>query len=333
MAGTLTLAILSDIHYASAAEIARGNNYEFNGLKNPLIRVLLKGFRHFVWLRNPLNQNDLLDAFLAESGSADYVVLNGDYSCDSGFVGVSDDAACESARECLSKVRSRFGERMLAIMGDHELGKFSLVGSRGGMRCASYERARQELGLNGFWQLRLGRYVLIGVASSIVALPAFEAEIIPAERASWEELRQSHLSQIRACFAGLQPGDRVLLFCHDPTALPYLMAEEAVRARLEQIEQTVVGHLHSNLVLWNSRLLAGMPTIGFFGKPIERMTAALNRARDWKAFRVRLCPALAGIQLLKDGGYYLARLDLEATQPVQFIFQPLAPAPAKKVWD
>jgi hypothetical protein len=324
MAGTMTVAILSDIHYASAAEIARGRDYEFQGIQNPFTRVLLKAFRHFIWLRNPLKQNDLLEAFLEQSGPVDYVVLNGDYSCDSGFVGVSDDASCQSARECLNKVRSRFDGRVLAIMGDHELGKFSLIGSRGGMRRASYDRARQDLGLDGFWQLRLGRYVLMGVASSIVALPEFLAETIPEDRGAWEELRQAHLAQIGAAFASLEPEDLVLLFCHDPTALPYLGLEESVRERLPQIEQTVVGHLHSNLVLWNSRLLAGMPTIGFLGQPVRRMTAALNRARDWKAFRVRLCPSLAGIELLKDGGYFLARLDLDGNQPVQFDFEPLA---------
>jgi hypothetical protein len=192
------------------------------------------------------------------------------------------------------------------------------------MRRASYDRARQDLGLDGFWQLRLGRYVLMGVASSIVALPEFLAETIPEDRGAWEELRQAHLAQIGAAFASLEPEDLVLLFCHDPTALPYLGLEESVRERLPQIEQTVVGHLHSNLVLWNSRLLAGMPTIGFLGQPVRRMTAALNRARDWKAFRVRLCPSLAGIELLKDGGYFLARLDLDGNQPVQFDFEPLA---------
>ncbi len=93
MAATITLAIVSDIHYASAAEQARGNDYELRGIANPLLRRLLATWRHFVWQRAPLHQNYLLENFLARAGAADFGIANGDYSCNSGFVGVSDDAA------------------------------------------------------------------------------------------------------------------------------------------------------------------------------------------------------------------------------------------------
>jgi hypothetical protein len=53
------------------------------------------------------------------------------------------------------------------------------------------------------------------------------------------------------------------------------------------------------------------------------MSAALHEARYWKPFNVRLCPSLAGIELLKDGGYYTAELDAEARQPAWFRFHPL----------
>jgi hypothetical protein len=99
MPRTATLVVLSDIHYASAAEKARGNDYELQGIANPLHRLLLKAFRRFIWLRHPLEQNGLLDAFLKRAGDAACVVANGDYSCDTAFVGVIDDAACQSARE------------------------------------------------------------------------------------------------------------------------------------------------------------------------------------------------------------------------------------------
>ena len=36
-----TIAILSDVHYACAAERAIGNDYEFRSLTNPLVRVLM----------------------------------------------------------------------------------------------------------------------------------------------------------------------------------------------------------------------------------------------------------------------------------------------------
>jgi hypothetical protein len=324
MARGFTLAILSDIHYASAAEQARGDDYEHRGVANAPVRLLLRAHRRFFWLHRPLRQNHLLDRFIERAGAVDYVVANGDYSCDSAFVGVSDDAACQSARECLARLRDRFSDRVRATLGDHELGKFSLVGARGGMRLASYRRAQQELGLDPFWRLDLGRYVLMGLTSSLVALPAFEPYTLPAERAGWEQLRDGHLAEIRAAFSALTPERRILLFCHDPTALPYLWREEAVRARAAQIEQTIIGHLHSNLILWKSRVLAGMPVIRAFGHSARRMSAALSEARSWKPFHVRLCPSLFGIELLKDGGFLKAELDADAARPARFQFHPLA---------
>jgi hypothetical protein len=113
------------------------------------------------------------------------------------------------------------------------------------------------------------------------------------------------------------------LFCHDPTALPFLWREEAVRKRAVQIEQTFIGHLHSPLYFWNSRRLAGMPVINFLGPNVRRMTRALHEARIWKHFRVRLCPSLAGIELLKDGGYYTVTLDAEGEAAAVYRFHPL----------
>jgi hypothetical protein len=320
----VTLAILSDIHYASAAEQARGPDYEFRSVTNPLIRLLARTFRHFVWLHYPLKQNHLLDQFLERAGAADYVIANGDYSCDSAFVGVSDDAACQSAKECLGKLRHRFGGRFRANFGDHELGKLSLVGALGGMRLASYQRARRELGLEPFWQMAVGGHVLIGLTSSLVALPVFEPDTLPEEREEWSRLREEHMAEIRAAFSALNPRQRVLLLCHDPTALPFLWREEAVRLRLPQIEQTIIGHLHSNLLLWKSRLLAGLPPIRFLGHSAKRMSTALSEARHWKPFRVRLCPSLAGIELLKDGGFLTAELDATTPRPARFRVHRLA---------
>src|SRR5215216_483066 len=101
MSRQLSLAVVSDTHYASPAEQARGRNYELEHVRQPLLRAALKAHRHFVWLRDPLHQNHLLDVFLEKAAAADYVIANGDYSCNSAFVGVSDDAARQSARECL----------------------------------------------------------------------------------------------------------------------------------------------------------------------------------------------------------------------------------------
>lgn len=321
--GTCTLGILSDIHYAAAAEQARGHDFELRAVPNPRARALARFYRHYLWLREPLHKNHLLDQFLEQAADFDYVIANGDYSCNTAFVGLSDDAACQSVMECVGKLRQRFGTRLRLNFGDHELGKIPMFAAYGGLRLASWRRAREEVGLDPFWRLEIGRYILIGFVSTLVALPSCEADMLPAERPEWERLRAEHLAEIRRAFDALQPGQRVLLFCHDPTALPYLWREESVRVKLPQVEQTIIGHLHSNLLLWTSRLVAGMPPVRFLGRTAARLSSALNQARYWRPFNVRLCPALAGVELLKDGGFCTLELDPEARQPSRFRFHPL----------
>ncbi len=308
--------VVSDIHYASAAEKARGS-VELKAIGNPLLRGLVRSYRYFIWRRDPFAHNHLLPRFTESAGEADLVVANGDYSCDTAFVGVCDDAAFESARSCLAELRVRFGPAFRATMGDHELGKMSLFGGHGGLRLASWRRAQEGLCLEPFWVDAIGRYRLIGVASSVVALPVFESEALSEERAEWDEIRREHVDRIRGAFGSLEPGQRVVLFCHDPTALPFLWEDPVIRSRLGQLDATIIGHLHSGLFLWNSHVLSGMPTITFLGNSIRRMSAALRRARLWRPFRVQLCPALAGIELLKDGGYLRISLDPSAQRPLE----------------
>lgn len=321
--GDMTVAILSDIHYAGPAERARGEDYELRVIANPLLRAMARSYRHLVWMRHPLEQGRQLDRFLADVPPVDVLVANGDYSCDSHFVGVSDPAAFQSAQECLGKLRSKFGDRAWFTVGDHELGKLTLFGGKGGMRLASWHCATQQLGLKPFWQLAVGRYLLVGVASPLIALPACRPDVLPEEWPEWLQLREAHLAEIRAAFDALRPEQRVLLFCHDPTALPFLAQEDAVRRRLSQIEQTVLGHLHTHLILWKSRVLSGIPVIRFLGRNVRRFTAALHDANHWWPFHVRLCPALSGIELLNDGGYYTALIDPEAQRLARFTFHPL----------
>jgi hypothetical protein len=313
-----TIAIVSDIHYASAAEQARGNDYEFRGIDSPFARLLLRFFRYFIWQRQPLGRNYLLDRFLVQTSNADHLIANGDYSCNSGFVGISDDAAFQSAQECLGKLRAQFGANMRATFGDHELGKIGFFNGKGGMRLASWRRARADLGLEPFWRLEIGRYVLMGVTSSLIALPIFQADTLPAELEDWHRLRAEHFAEIRSAFNALEPGQTVLIFCHDPTALPFLWDEPDIRSRLGQVEQTIIGHLHSNLVFWKSRLLAGVPRITFLGHTTTRFTSALRDGRRWRPFKVRLCPALAGIELTKSAGYLVALLDPDKKVKARF---------------
>jgi hypothetical protein len=321
--GDKIVAILSDIHYAGPSECARGEDYELHVIANPLLHAVARAYRHRIWMRHPLDQGRQLDRFLAEVEPVDCLVANGDYTCDTAFVGVSDPAALESAQECLGKLRGKFGDRAWFTLGDHELGKLTLFGGRGGLRLASWHRATQQLGLQPFWKFDIGNYVLMGVPSPLLALPANRPEALPEEWPEWQRLREAHLAKIRAAFDALQPQQRVLLFCHDPTALPFLGREDAVRRRLPQIEQTILGHLHTRLILWKSRVLSGIPPVHFLGRSVSRMTAALNEAHHWWPFRVRLCPALSGTELLNDGGYYIVKIDPEANRPAQFTFQPL----------
>lgn len=314
MPGECTIAIVSDIHYAAAAEKARGET-EYVVIHNPLLRLATRAFRHYIWLRDPLAHNHRLDLFLEAAGTPDCVVGIGDFAIDTAFVGVSDEATCASARECLTRLREQFGSRFHAVIGDHELGKMSLFGGAGGLRLASWEKVESELGLQPFWNVALGHYRLMGVASSLVALPVYEPETLPGERERWQQLRAAHLADIRSAFAALRPEERVLLFCHDPTALPFLWREKEVQVRLDQVEQTFIGHLHSGLILWKSQRLAGMPAIRFLGNSIRRMSTALNEARHWRPFKVRLCPSLSGIELLKDGGFLTVQVDPLAHRP------------------
>ncbi|MEW6160287.1 MAG: hypothetical protein AB1813_22870 [Verrucomicrobiota bacterium] len=314
---TRRLLVLSDIHYACDAERQRGN-YEVDAIPQPLRRLAVRLYRHFIWLRHPFSHNHLVDRFIAGAGEADMVIANGDYSCDSAFIGVGDPASCQSARECLGKLRAGFGERFHATIGDHELGKVSLAGGAGGMHLKSWHVTQKDLRLRPFWRIEAGNYVLIGVTSSVIALPVFEVETLPEEREEWRCVRDEHLAEIRKVFASLKSNQRVLLFCHDPTALPFLGREEAVRDKLPQIEQTIIGHLHSELIYWQSRALAGIPPVHFLGRTVRRNTTALNQARHWRPFKVRLCRSLAGIELLKDGGYFEILLDEAGDSPAQF---------------
>jgi hypothetical protein len=192
------------------------------------------------------------------------------------------------------------------------------------MRLESWRRVRQDLGIPGLWKLEIGRYLLLGVVSSLIALPVYEPDTLPEERSEWNKLRAEHLGEIRNTFESLQPDQKVLLFCHDPTALPFLGQEPAVRERLGRIEQTIIGHLHSRLILRQSRLLCGMPRITFMGHTARRLSTALREARHWRPFKVTLCPSLAGIELLKDGGFLTARLDPHGGRPAEFEFHPVA---------
>ncbi len=281
---------------------------------------MIRAFRHTIWLRHPFAHNHLLDFFLHNSLKLqpDWVVANGDYSCDTRFIGVSDPASLESAGMALGKIRDRHGARFRAVLGDHELGKTSLAGEKGGPRLASYAAACEKLHLEPFWKLCLGPYVVLGITSTLAAWDIYEPEALSEERPQWTQLQHQHNELVSEAFTDLRPEEKVVLFCHDPSALPFLWRLPAVRQRMEQIEISVIGHLHTHLVFWKSRVLAGMPAIRCLGTAIRRMSTALREARQWQPFKPKLCPSLAGSELLKDGAYASLVLDLSGRAPAQF---------------
>lgn len=316
--GPVRLALASDIHFAGPIEQARGEDTDLRRIPNRLQRAALRAWRHWFWMRHPLGNNALLDLFLAQARAAgcDRAVVNGDYAADTASLGLSDPGTYESARLCLGKLRAAFPRRLHLVLGDHELGKLSFFGHYGGLRWESWQRATNQLGLHSFWTSDLGVYRLIAVTSTLVALPLFASDMLPEERPLWEETRAVHLGLITQAFETTASTRRILLFCHDPSALPFLESLPAVRQRLDRIELTVIGHLHSEWILWKSRLLAGMPRLPWFGTSIERMSSALRRARTWQRFHVRLCPSLAGIQIERGGGWVLLELDPTGRKPL-----------------
>lgn len=267
-------------------------------------RVLAGMYRRHVWLADPMAHNHWLPEILARESDAWRVMAVGDFTLDTAFVGVSDDAALESAAEALSELRAKPGRWVRCVIGDHELGKKSLVGGVGGPRWRSLERCEAELGLPRLWHEDLPGWRWIGVTSTLVAWPVFRPEALNGELGRWEHAHREHLAEIDALFAGaMREGRRVLLFCHDPTALPFLARLDGVRRALPNLGGTVIGHLHTRWVLRVGRMLAGMPRIGWAGNTVRRYSEALRDARCWRRFRVVLCPSPTGIQCLKDGGY------------------------------
>ena len=92
----MRIVVVSDIHYAGASERAR-RGWERRVIRKRTLRWLASGYRRFFWLADPTAHNHQLDAFIASAADPELVVANGDYSCDSAFVGVADDAAFASA--------------------------------------------------------------------------------------------------------------------------------------------------------------------------------------------------------------------------------------------
>lgn len=308
------LLILSDVHYAGPLEQKR-SRYETRSVDHPAARMVLNIYRRYIWLRDPFAHNHLLPALCHQAGEVDHVIGNGDFSCDSAFIGVSDPAARQSAELCLGYLRGRYGEKFQPVLGDHELGKKSLGGGKGGLRIASLHTSTDALGIPQAWSFNIGRWRLVGVASSVLALPVLLPETLEDEWTAWQQARAAHLEDIRRIFDSIQPTERILLFCHDPTALPFLAEQPSVAAKMPQLHRTIIGHLHTPAIFGLAQRLAGMPRIDFLGTTPKRLSSALRRAKAWQPFHLALCPSPSGLQLLKDGGFLTVRLETDSDTP------------------
>jgi Calcineurin-like phosphoesterase len=306
----MRILVISDIHYACDAEKARRGS-EMRAAGNVVLALMARCWRKFIWLDDPLAHNHRLGMILDAEREPDLVVANGDFSVDSAFVGVGDDAAAESANHVLQRLRGAYGSRLWATLGDHDLGKMSLFGGKGGPRWKSWLRATGEMGLPGVWKLDLGRYTLIGAPSTPLSLPLFEPELLEDERPLWRGLGVKMAAELGAAFSSVAPDQRILFFIHDPSALPHVARIPEVNAAMGRIERTFVGHLHSGFVFQVASMLSGAPRVSWMGQTLRRYTHALREARVWREFKTVLCPSPTGIQMLKDGGYLRLELDPE----------------------
>jgi hypothetical protein len=175
----------------------------------------------------------------------DYLVAGGDYSCNSGFIGLADPAAFASAAECLKKLRAQFA--IASFPSSVTMNSASLASSANKVECAwPAGRAPSMISASHpSGRKTLGRYTLSGSPPPSSPFHLLEADVLPAELDAWRNLRETHLHQIRELFASIPSTQKNLTLLPRPSALPFLWRESSVQQKLPQIERTIIGHLHS----------------------------------------------------------------------------------------
>ena len=314
----MRIAVISDIHVLGPGEARRSHRIAHDlGARHSLLarkwnRALLR-VRRRLWNWHPeFREAVFLRALdhIAEFGP-DWVIANGDYGGDASGIGISDDESFESVRRVIGLMRGTFPGRCRFVFGDHELGKHSTELKRGGIRYESLRRGETALDLQTFWHERDGGFHLIGLTSTLLTLDLFLPEAVSAEIPRWIERRDELVGRIRETFAAFPSDARILLFLHDPSALGALEAIPEVRARLPQIEHTIVGHLHAPGLLPLVGLLARLPRLNP-KYPVARIIAHGARgARRWPAFKPIVCPAVFGAGHHFSGGLLFLEADAE----------------------
>lgn len=297
--------IFSDVHYAGPAETRRGLSED--KIKAPLYqKAFVSLYRNFLWLADPVFHAKRIHPLITRINklSPDEIIYLGDLSMDTGFVGISDHASFESAEEFINLCHSELSSPIRWVMGDHELGKTSIIGKIGGPRFESMSKWTDALNMPIHWSSKWNHWKLICLCSTLAAYPVYSPEFLPSELKAWEAARQNHLSWIKDTFGNISKEERVIIFCHDPSALGYVSEIKEVREKMSQIAVTWVGHMHTSAVAQAAQILSGVPEVCSFGHSIRRFTVALNRAKIWRDFNMKLCPSPSGSELFRDGGFY-----------------------------
>jgi len=305
----MRLAVISDIHVMGPGEHELDQDYvkalgSGVGPVRRSWRCLLFRARRRLWNWHPESRHACFLKALEEiqAWHPDWVIANGDYGGDAGGVGISDDHTYESVAGAVTLMREVFPDRCHFLFGDHEIGKYSTNLRQGGIRLASLVRGEEELGLRSFWREQIEDKHLIGINSSLFTLDAFLPEALVDEVPAWEARRAAHAREVAEAFASVQPDERIILFCHDPGALSFLMHIPEVHQALSLVELTVLGHLHEPRLLKLAQRLPALP--GWKPRyPVARiMTDGIRNAKLWAAFNPVVCPSTFGAGHHVSGG-------------------------------
>jgi hypothetical protein len=306
----MRLAVMSDLHVMGPGEAASSlaSAQALGSDDHPMRRRFRRGLnriRDRFWHWDPHSREACFHHALEVVADyhPDFLVLNGDYGGDHEGVGLSDDHTFASAAMVIAIIRETFADRARFVFGDHDIGKYNTIRGRGGIRLHSLRRGEENLGIQSFWHVEHEAHHLIGVNSSLLSLGLFLPEALGEEVDDWRRLREEHLARVIEVFEGMPSHARIILFCHDPSALAVLGALPEVRRRQSQILRTVVGHLHTPGLLALNRLVGRLPAPPSNAYPIARIVSEGARgARAWKAFHPVVCPSTFGVGNHIDGG-------------------------------
>ncbi len=312
----MRLSVISDIHVLGPGEheFDRDLFVELGAQRhwvNATWRRILHRIRRRFWNWHPEFRRACFLRALEEIEAyhPDWVVANGDYGGDTHGVGLSDEATYESAAGVITLIREIFPDRCHFIFGDHDIGKYSTGKRQGGIRLASLDLGEQRLGIRSFWHEQIDDFDLIGINSSLITLDYFLPEALTEEIPEWQRRRQQHEEQLIETFEQLPDSARVILFCHDPSALGLLIHNPAVKARLEQIELTILGHLHEPRLLTLMQRLPQLPSWRPRYPVARIITEGIRSARTWTAFKPIVCPSPFGAGHHISGGVLFIEKD------------------------